>query len=96
MQRLYAGLCLHPAALDRLLEHFVVALVLVRTRLREHRERAVERIARAQVAGDCDRISRACVRASELGPHTLAYIVICCGSIVSTMADPFASQSWRT
>jgi hypothetical protein len=59
------GLSLHPAAGDGIEERRVVALVLVGVGLGERRDRAIERVARAEVAGDGDRIARARVSARQ-------------------------------
>src|SRR3954447_23008757 len=56
---------LQPAALDRVEKGAVVLLVLVRIRLGELGERAVEAVPAAEVGGDRDRVSRPRVRACE-------------------------------
>jgi len=71
-------------------------LVLVGIDLRERRQGPVEGLASAEIASDRDRITGAGVRLRERPAAELAYNVIATGFIVSTTAEPFASQSWRT
>src|SRR3954463_12730552 len=56
---------LQPAALDRVEKGAVVLLVLVRIRLGELGERAVEGVSAAEVGGDRDRVPGARVRACQ-------------------------------
>ena len=80
---------------DSFLQRAIVALVLVGVGLRKRSQRAIEAVARAEIARDRDRVTGAGVRLRERVPQSSAYIVIACGFIVSTTAEPLPSQSWR-
>ena len=90
-----AGLGCEATGRDRRLQGVVVALVLVGVGLGERRQRAVEAVALAEIARDRDRVAGAGVRLRERVPAQLRVSVIVCGFIVSTMAEPLPSQSWR-
>ena len=87
----------HAAVLHRPPQRPVVALVLVGVRLGERAMRAVEGVAacRGSAAIAIASPERACARAS-VQPQSSPYAAMPVGSISSTIAEPFESQSWRT